>query len=115
MHYAAVVRNSRDIDMSAIQGSRSKAATSRRASCPSRIQQSSDTTKVERKSRISFECHMDLLMEELMDDFDDMMMQEFLKVEMDAQQWGILMLPDAADICSLLFVREYDNNVTCLL
>ena len=97
VHYAAVVRNSRDIDMSAIQGSRSKAATSRRASCPSRIQQSSDTTKVERKSRISFECHTDLLMEELMDDFDDMMMQEYLKVKKDAQQWGwgVLMMPDA--------------------
>jgi hypothetical protein len=75
VHHAAVVRNSRGIDMSAIQGSRSK-ATSRRASCPSRIQQTSDSTKVERKSRISFECHTDLLFEELMDDFDDMIMQE---------------------------------------
>jgi len=75
VHHAAVVRNSRGIDMSAIQGSRSK-ATSRRASCPSRIQQTSDSTKVERKSRISFECHTDLLLEELMDDFDDMIMHE---------------------------------------
>jgi hypothetical protein len=88
VHHAAVVRNSGDIDidMSDLQGSRSK-ATSRRASCPSRIEQSWKTnTKIERKSRISFECHTDLLLEELMDDFDDMSMQEFQDVKMDAQQ-----------------------------
>ena len=48
----------------------------RRASCPSRIE--SAPTKVERRSSISFECHPDLLLENLEDDdeldvdFDEM-------------------------------------------
>ncbi len=39
-------------------------ARSRRASCPSRV----ESSMVERKSCISFECHTDLLLEDFMDD-----------------------------------------------
>ncbi len=39
-------------------------ARSRRASCPSRV----ESSMVERKSCISFECHTDLLLEDYMDD-----------------------------------------------
>jgi hypothetical protein len=48
----AAVVHSRDIDMSAIQGQ--------------------DSRRVERQSRISFECHTDLLMGDLFETLDDM-------------------------------------------
>ena len=44
-----------------------KSADSRRASRPSQVE-SSSSAMVERKSCISFECHTDLLLEDLMDD-----------------------------------------------
>ena len=34
--------------------------------------QSEESTKVERKTRLSYECPMDVLMQDLMGDFDDL-------------------------------------------
>jgi hypothetical protein len=58
----------RDVDVSSLQGG--QPSTSRRASCPSRIE-STPTTKIERRSCISFECHTDLLLEDCIDDITD--------------------------------------------
>ena len=69
---AATIQSNRSVDMSSLHGG----VIHRRASCPSRIE--STPTKVERRSSISFECHPDLLLENLEDDdeldvdFDDM-------------------------------------------
>ena len=71
---ADIIHNS-DVDIRAIRGSGSQ--TSRRASAPGRMQSDESSTKVERKTRISFECHMDVLLEDLMDEFDDSFLQEF--------------------------------------
>lgn len=60
----------RDVEMSSLKNGR----CSRRASCPSPSRQtksSTVTTKVERRSCISFECHTDLIVEEIFD-FDEM-------------------------------------------
>ncbi len=58
---------SRDVNMSCLRDVRS----SRRESCPGQIQ-STPITKVERQSRISFECHTDLIMEGILDDIEDL-------------------------------------------
>ena len=69
---AATIQSNRSVDMSSLHGG----IIPRRASCPSRIE--STPTKVERRSSISFECHPDLLLENLEDDdeldvdFDEM-------------------------------------------
>ena len=59
----------RDVDMSRLNGGMS----SLKVSYPSRIGSASSNTSttVERKSRISFECHTDAIMEGLIDDMDD--------------------------------------------
>eukprot|EP00984_Skeletonema_dohrnii_P028109 scaffold17945_cov136-Skeletonema_dohrnii-CCMP3373.AAC.7 len=61
----------REVDMSSLKGDRS----SRRASCPSKIE-SAPSTKIERRSRISFECHTDLILEGFIDDMDDLNMRD---------------------------------------
>ena len=61
----------REVDMSSLKGDRS----SRRASCPSKIE-SAPSTKIERRSRISFECHTDLILEGCIDDMDDLNMRD---------------------------------------
>ena len=58
----------RDVDMASLQGGQ----CSRRASCPSRIESTPPTTtKVERRTCISFECHTDLLLEDFFDEMAD--------------------------------------------
>ena len=64
VHTTAVLN--RDVDMSSLKGGQ----PSRRASCPSRIE-STPTTRIERRSRISFECHTDLLLEDCIDEMAD--------------------------------------------
>ena len=54
----------REVDMSCLKG-----GISRRESFPSPLK-SVPSTKVERQSRISFECHPDLILEGLIDDVD---------------------------------------------
>ena len=63
----------RDVDMSSLQGSQSSQRSRRsRASCPSRIEPTlPNTTKVERRSCISFECYPDLLLEDFLDEMAD--------------------------------------------
>jgi hypothetical protein len=78
---AATIQSNRSVDtMSSLHGG----VIPRRASCPSRIE--SAPTKVERRSSISFECHPDLLLENLEDDDEldvdfDEMFDKMLRVQ----------------------------------
>ena len=63
---AATIQSNRSVDMSSLHGG----VIPRRASCPSRIE--STPTTVERRSSISFECHPDLLLENLGEDDDEL-------------------------------------------
>eukprot|EP00986_Skeletonema_menzelii_P012521 scaffold6934_cov125-Skeletonema_menzelii.AAC.1 len=58
---------SRDVDMSCLKGG----VRSPNASSPSKLK-SAPSTKVERKSCISFECHADLILEGLIDDMGNL-------------------------------------------
>lgn len=55
---AATIQSNRSVDMSSLHGG----AIPRRASCPSRIESAS--SKVERRSCISFECHVDMFLDD---------------------------------------------------
>ena len=74
------IAHSGHVDTRATSGS-----LNRRASCPDRIESShhSKTTKVERKSRISFECHTDVLMEDMLGDIDDLFLKKFGDLDLD--------------------------------
>lgn len=60
----------KDVAMSSLQGRKSQCSRSGRASCPSQIE-SIPTTKVVRRSCISFECHPDLILEDYLDNTAD--------------------------------------------
>ena len=71
----------KDVDMSSLQGSKSQCSSGGRASYPSQIE-STPTTKVVRRSCISFECHPDLLMEDYLDntlDDDDYVLDTMIR------------------------------------
>ena len=63
----------RDVDMSSLQSFQSRCSRGRMggASCPSWIEYTPNTTKVERRSCISFECYPDLLLEDCLDKMAD--------------------------------------------
>ncbi len=69
--WKANVIHNRDPTIQDIQGSGSQRLTSRRSSATGRMQ-SEESTKVERKTRLSYECPMEVIMEDLMGDLDDL-------------------------------------------
>lgn len=69
--WKANVIHNRDANIQDIQGSDSQSPTSRRSSATDHIQ-SEKSTKVERKTRLSYEVPMDVLTEDLMGDLDDL-------------------------------------------
>ena len=90
--WKAKVIHNREPTIQDIQGSDSQRLTSRRSSAAGRMQ-SEESTKVERKTRLSYECPMDALMEDLMADLDDLIVdgekftfEHLLKLEPDI--WG---------------------------
>ena len=60
----------KDLDMSSLQGRKSQCSSRDTASYPSQIE-STPTTKVVRRSCISFECHPDLILEDYLDNTAD--------------------------------------------
>lgn len=91
--WKANVIHNRDPTIQDIQGSGSQRLTSRRSSATGRMQ-SEESTKVERKTRLSYECPMEVIMEDLMGDLDDLIVdgekftfEHLLKLEL-ADIWG---------------------------
>lgn len=73
-----------DVDMSRLEQEDDLSIQRQRRSSSSRIESTPSNTTVKRQTRVSFECHTDLLMEDLLGEFEEQFSEEDAKkIEMN--------------------------------